>query len=41
MCKLCATRLGGWINRKGMAMRFAVPIVWGNPQTTAVTATFA
>ena len=31
MCKLCATRLGGWINRKGMAMHFAVPMVWRKP----------
>jgi len=26
--KSCAIRLGGWINRKGMAMPFAVPMVW-------------
>ena len=28
VCKLCAIRLGGWINRKGMVMLFAVPVVW-------------
>jgi len=28
VCKSCAIRLGGWINRKGMAMLFAVPMVW-------------
>jgi hypothetical protein len=40
VCKSCAIRLGGWINRKGMAMSFAVPIGW-NPQTTPVTTTCA
>jgi hypothetical protein len=24
-------RLGGWINSKGMAMPFAVPVVWREP----------
>ena len=28
VCKSCAKRLGGWINRKGMVMPFAVPMVW-------------
>jgi hypothetical protein len=28
MCKSCAVCLGGWINYKGMAMLFAVPVVW-------------
>jgi len=28
VCKSCATRLGGWINPEGMAMSFAVPVVW-------------
>jgi len=28
LCEWCAIRLGGWINRKGMAMPFAVPMVW-------------
>jgi len=28
VCKSCATRLGGWISRKGMAMPFAVSVVW-------------
>jgi len=27
VCKSCTTRLGGWINYKGMAMPFAVPVV--------------
>jgi len=31
MCKSCAIRLGGWINYKGMAMPFAVPLVWREP----------
>ena len=31
VCKSCAIRLGGWINRKGMTMPFAVPIVWREP----------
>jgi len=31
MCKSCAIGLGGWINRKGMAMPFAVPKVWREP----------
>ena len=31
MCKLCVIRLGGWINRKGMAMPCAVPVVWREP----------
>jgi len=28
---LCAIRLGGWINHKGMAMSFAFPLVWRVP----------
>jgi len=31
VCKLCVIRLGGWINRKGMAMPCAVPVVWREP----------
>jgi len=31
VCQSCAIRLGGWINRKGMAMPFAVPMVWREP----------
>jgi len=31
VCKLCAIRLGGWINRKGMATPFAVTMVWSVP----------
>jgi len=31
VCKSCVIRLGGWINRKGMAMPFAVPMVWMEP----------
>jgi len=31
VCKSCAIRLEGWINRKGMAMPFAVPMVWMEP----------
>jgi len=31
VCKSCAIRLGGWINRKGKAMPFAVPMVWREP----------
>ena len=31
VCKLCVIRLGGCINRKGMAMPFAVQIVWREP----------
>ena len=31
VCKSCAIRLGGWINRKGMTMPFAVPMVWREP----------
>jgi len=31
VCKSCAVRLGGWINRKGMAMPFAIPMVWREP----------
>jgi len=31
VCKSRATRLGGWINRKGIAMLFAVPVVWREP----------
>jgi len=31
VCKPCAIRLGGWINRTGMAMPFAVPMVWMEP----------
>jgi len=27
VCNSCAIQLGGWINRKGMAMPFAVPMV--------------
>jgi len=26
VCKSCAIRLGSWINSKGMAMPFAVPM---------------
>ena len=29
--KSCAIRLGGSISRKGMAMPFAVPLVWREP----------
>ena len=28
VCKSCAIRLGGWVIRKGMAMPFAVSMVW-------------
>ena len=28
VCKSCAIRPGGWISNKGMAMPFAVPVVW-------------
>jgi len=28
VCKSCAIHLGGWINRKGMAMPFAVLMLW-------------
>jgi len=31
VCKSCAIRLGGQINYKGMAMPFAVPVVWREP----------
>jgi len=31
VCKSCAIRLGAWINRKGMTMPFAVPVVWREP----------
>ena len=31
ICKSCAIRLGGWINRRGLAMPFAVPVVWREP----------
>jgi len=31
VCKSCAMHLGGWINCKGMAMPFAVPMVWREP----------
>jgi len=31
VCKSCAICLGGWINRKGMTMPFAVPMVWMEP----------
>jgi len=31
VCKSRATRLGGWISRKGMAMPIAVPMVWRGP----------
>jgi len=31
VCKSWAIRLGSWINRKGMAMPFAVPVVWREP----------
>ena len=31
LCKSCAIPLGGWINRKGTAMQFAVPMVWREP----------
>jgi hypothetical protein len=41
VCKSCAIRLVGWIIHKGMAMPFAIQMVGRNPQTTAVTATFA
>ena len=30
-CKSCAIRLGGCINHQGMAMPFAIPIVWREP----------
>jgi len=28
---MCAIHLGGWLNRKGMAMPFAIPVVWREP----------
>ena len=31
VCRSCAIRLGGWLNHKGMAMLFAVPMVWREP----------
>jgi len=31
VCKSCAIRLGGWINRNGMTKPFAVPMVWREP----------
>jgi hypothetical protein len=31
VCQSCAIHLGGWINHKGMAMPFAVPMVWREP----------
>jgi len=31
VCKSCAIRLGGWINYNGMAMPFAIPVVWREP----------
>jgi len=31
VCKSCARSIGGRINRKGMAMPFAVPMVWMEP----------
>ena len=31
VCKSCSIRVGGWINRKGMAMPFAIPVVWREP----------
>ena len=31
VCKSCAIRLGGWINRRGMAMLFAISMVWMEP----------
>jgi len=31
VCKPCAIFLGGWINRKGMAMPSGVPMVWREP----------
>ena len=31
VCKSCATHLGSWINYKGMAMPFALPVVWREP----------
>ena len=31
VCKSCAIRLGGRINRNGMTMLFAVPMVWKEP----------
>ena len=31
VCNSCAICLGGWINRKGMAMPFAVQMVWREP----------
>ena len=31
VCKSCAIRLGGWINHKGMAMPFAIPMGWMEP----------
>ena len=31
VCKSRAIRLGGWISLKGMAMLFAVPLVWREP----------
>jgi len=31
VCKSYAIRLGGWINHKGMAVPFAVPVVWREP----------
>src|SRR5215469_8389877 len=35
VCKSCAIHLGGWINRKGMAMPFAVPMVWREPSNNS------
>jgi len=31
VCKSCAIRLGGWISRKGMAMPFAIKMMWREP----------
>jgi len=31
VCKSCALGLGGWVNRKGMAMPFAFAVVWRKP----------
>ena len=31
VCKSCGIHLRGWLNRKGMAMPFAVPMVWREP----------
>jgi len=33
VCKSCAIRLGSWMNRKGMAMPFAVQVVWREPSS--------